>query len=80
MRKLAGFFCPLSGLWMTQYLKPPLSIQDQLEQLQRRGLSIGDAVNADRYLRRVGYYRLMGYLYTQRVRESDSGWRPKSCH
>lgn len=72
MRKLAGFFCLLSGLWMTQYVKPPLSIQDQLEQLQKRGLSIGDAVNADRYLRRVGYYRLMGYLYTQRMGESDN--------
>lgn len=57
---------------MTQYRKPPLSIQAQLEQLQRRGLVIGDAANANRYLQRVGYYRLMGYFYTQRVVGSDT--------
>lgn len=57
---------------MTQYLKPPLSIQEQLTQLEQRGLAIGNAVNAGRYLQRVGYYRLMGYLYTQRVAGSDN--------
>lgn len=57
---------------MTQYRKPPLSIQAQLDLLQRRGLAIGDADNANRYLQRVGYYRLMGYLYTQRIPGSDN--------
>ncbi len=57
---------------MTHYRKPPLSIQEQLDLLQQRGLAIGDAANAKRYLQRVGYYRLMGYLYTQRVPGSDS--------
>lgn len=57
---------------MTHYRKPPLSIQAQLDQLRQRGLAIGDAVNANRYLQRVGYYRLMGYLYTQRVPGSDN--------
>ena len=57
---------------MTHYRKPPLSIQEQLDLLQQRGLAIGDVANANRYLQRVGYYRLMGYLYTQRVSGSDS--------
>ncbi len=57
---------------MTQYLKPPLSIDAQLEQLQQRGLFIGDEARANRYLQRVGYYRLMGYLHTQRVPGSDN--------
>lgn len=55
MLKLAGFFCPLIGVRMTHYRKPPLSIQAQLELLQQRGLVIGDAANAKRYLQRVGY-------------------------
>lgn len=71
MLKLAGFFCPLIGVRMTHYRKSPLSIQAQLELLQQRGLVIGDAANAKRYLQRVGYYRLMGYFYTQRVPGSD---------
>lgn len=72
MLKLAGFFCLCFGVRMTQYLKRPLSIQEQLTQLEQRGLAIGNAVNAGRYLQRVGYYRLMGYLYTQRVAGSDN--------
>lgn len=57
---------------MTRYRKPPLSIQEQLDLLQQRGLAIGDTANANRYLQRVGYYRLMGYLYTQRMPGSDN--------
>ncbi|WP_261311854.1 Abi family protein [Stenotrophomonas sp. DR822] len=71
MLKLAGFFCLQIGVRMTHYRKPPLSIQAQLDQLQQRGLAIGDAANANRYLQRVGYYRLMGYLHTQRLPGSD---------
>lgn len=56
---------------MTRYRKLPLSIQEQLDLLEQRGLAIGDTANANRYLQRVGYYRLMGYLYTQRVPGSD---------
>jgi len=72
MLKLAGFFCPVFGVRMTQYLKPPLSIHAQIEQLKQRGLHIGDDASASRYLQRVGYYRLMGYLHTQRVPGSDN--------
>lgn len=57
---------------MTRYRKPPLSIKEQLDPLQQRGLAIGDIANANRYLQPVGYYRLMGYLYTQRVAASNA--------
>lgn len=73
MLKLAGFL--LAAVWcvgMTQYVKPPLSFQAQLVQLQSRGLGISDVPRAERYLQRVGYYRLMGYLYPQREPNSDN--------
>lgn len=56
---------------MTRYCKQPLSIPGQLAQLQARGLAVGNAGEAEHYLQRVGYYRLMGYLYPQRVAGSD---------
>lgn len=56
---------------MTRYLKRPLTFQAQLQQLQSRGLGITDPDSASRYLQRVGYYRLMGYLFPQRVAGSD---------
>jgi abortive infection bacteriophage resistance protein len=72
MLKLAGFF--LAARWcvrMTKYCKQPLSFHAQLEQLQSRGLGIADPAHADHFLQRVGYYRLMGYLYPQRLVGSD---------
>lgn len=56
---------------MTRYLKQALTFQAQLQQLQSRGLGIADLDTANRYLQRVGYYRLMGYLYPQRMPGSD---------
>lgn len=56
---------------MTRYLKQALTFQAQLQQLQSRGLGIADLDTANRYLQRVGYYRLMGYLYLQRMPGSD---------
>lgn len=73
MLKLAGFFLAVFlCVRMTQYVKPPLSIDEQLDQLSARGLGIGDPHRAHFYLQRVGYYRLMGYLYPQRKTNSDS--------
>lgn len=57
---------------MVQYTKGPLDFAQQLAQLQARGLAITDAANAELYLRRVGYYRLMGYLFPMRIAGSDS--------
>ena len=50
-------------------LKPWLSFEDQLQQLERRGLCIGDTRTALIYLERLGYYRLSGYWYS--LREID---------
>nr|WP_238135605.1 Abi family protein [Xanthomonas fragariae] len=44
----------------------------QIRQLQCRGLAIVDPVKAELYLRKVGYYRLMGYLFPLRVAGSDT--------
>jgi len=56
---------------MTEYLKPALSFDAQLLQLEERGLAVPDRGLALLYLQRVGYYRLMGYLYPQRLQQSD---------
>jgi len=51
---------------MAQYTKPALTYADQLKQLQERGLQVCDPARATMYLERVGYYRLMGYLFPLR--------------
>ena len=64
---------------MVEYAKPWLSLDDQVSKLQSRGVQIEERTNAVALLRRVGYYRLTGYLYT--FREStftvDSDGQPR---
>lgn len=48
------------------YAKPHLPIVDQLALLERRGMAVGDRARAERYLARLGYYRLSGYWYPAR--------------
>lgn len=50
------------------YNKPWLSYQDQLNQLQQRGMAVTDQTMALDYLERIGYYRLSGYWYAFRER------------
>jgi abortive infection bacteriophage resistance protein len=45
------------------YTRPWLSFEDQLKQLEDRGLLVTDRASAISYLDRVGYYRLSGYWY-----------------
>jgi len=45
-----------------QYNKPPLTIQDQVLLLQRRGLNIPDSQKAEDVLKTLGYYRLSAYF------------------
>ena len=47
-------------------LKPWLSFEDQLQQLEARGLVVDDHAAALDYLERLGYYRLSGYWYPLR--------------
>lgn len=48
-------------------LKPWMAFDDQLKQLQRRGLQVEDEAAARSYLKRLGYYRLSGYWYPLRA-------------
>lgn len=54
-----------------QYSKPPLLISQQINLLKSRGLIIDDLARAESYLSNVSYYRLSGYLYPFRNRETD---------
>ena len=46
-----------------QYSKPPLTFQEQLQQLQDRGMIFEDEPKALHLLETVSYYRLSGYWY-----------------
>lgn len=48
---------------MTQkpYTKPALTIQQQIDQLRKRGMVIGDPAMAAHYLGQINYYRLTAY-------------------
>jgi abortive infection bacteriophage resistance protein len=52
-----------------EYVKPWLSLEAQMGRLQDRGVDVGSRAGATAVLRRVGYYRLTGYLYP--FRESE---------
>ncbi|WP_456969691.1 Abi family protein [Luteibacter sp. HA06] len=65
------FFALARSRAAVQYSKGPLSYAEQLQQLQQRGLHVADPGRALHYLERVGYYRLMGYLFPSRRLGSD---------
>lgn len=44
-----------------KYTKKPISVKDQVELLQSRGLAIPDKDRAERYLASIGYYRFSAY-------------------
>lgn len=44
-----------------QFSKPPLSIQDQIDLLRARGLTINNETRAAKYLSNISYYRLSAY-------------------
>lgn len=48
---------------MVEYMKPWLSLEQQVERLASRGVDVGDRDHAAAVLKAVGYYRLTGYLY-----------------
>lgn len=48
---------------MLKYSKPHLTLAQQIDLLKSRNLEISNNVAALEYLRRLGYYRLSGYLY-----------------
>jgi abortive infection bacteriophage resistance protein len=54
---------------VADYIKPWLSIDEQLDKLQSRGIDITDRQAGSKLLSAVGYYRVTGYLYP--LRESE---------
>lgn len=56
---------------MAEYVKPWLSVDEQIDRLTRHGVEIEDHVRAASVLQAVGYYRLTGYLYPFRESEDD---------
>lgn len=46
-----------------KYIKPPVSISDQIAKLKQRGLHISDEALAKRYLSNISFYRLRAYTY-----------------
>jgi len=57
---------------MTKYLKPPLTLEDQINLLESRGLIINDPIFAKHILSNISYYRLSSYFY--------NFWEDKSGH
>lgn len=57
--------------------KPPLSIEEQIAQLERRGMQIPDHAAARHYLQHISYYRLRAYWLPFEVpaEEGDHGFR-----
>ena len=46
-----------------EYIKKPLSIEEQVEKLKSRGLIIDDKYLAESYLSNISYYRLRAYTF-----------------
>lgn len=60
------------------YTKRPLSLQEQIEKLSRRGLRFDDKTSAIRYLSNISYYRLRAYTYPfQENEDTTAGHRFK---
>lgn len=58
------------------YSKPWLSLADQVNLLKQRGLAIPSDDDANRFLERVNYYRLAGYLLPFEANHADHTLRP----
>ena len=62
-----------------KYTKRALTYEEQLDlRLIPRGLSVADRKRALGWLRRVGYYRLSGYLYPLRTTPANDQFKPGS--
>jgi len=55
-----------------KYIKPPLSISEQLDQLTARGLFISDRAKAESALLGISYYRLSAYFVPFEVQRGET--------
>ena len=60
-RKRTRAGCFLRGASPMKYAKPALSLDEQIDQLARRGMHIPDRESATHTLRHINYYRLRAY-------------------
>lgn len=56
---------------MNSYLKPPLSLDEQLALLAERGLLIDDDARARHYLANISYFRLSAYTRPFYIPDQD---------
>ena len=59
-----------------KYTKPALSIDQQIAQLQQRGMTFGDPKRATHYLRELNYYRLSGYWLRREADHATHQFQP----
>lgn len=60
------------------YTKPPLSYQQQIDQLKGRGLIIGNEDKALHLLENISYYRLSGYWFPLLADKTTHQFKPNS--
>lgn len=48
---------------MKKYSKPAISIKNQIDKLEKRGLKFNDKIEAEKTLSNISYYRLRAYTY-----------------
>ena len=69
-------FRPWPGM---KYAKPALSLDEQIDQLARRGMAIPNRDSAAHYLRHINYYRLRAYWLPYEIPaqiDGDHAFRP----
>lgn len=61
---------------MRTYSKPPLTVDEQIALLRKRGMKIEDPAAAKEALSRISYYRLSAYWYPMRRPDSPDQFKP----
>ncbi|MBO7625177.1 MAG: Abi family protein [Bacteroidales bacterium] len=54
------------------YTKPPLTVEEQIDTLERRGLFFRDKTSAANYLQNISYYRLRAFTYPFQDNSEDA--------
>ena len=50
-------------IFKMEYTKSPISVDEQIEKLEKRGLNFSDKNSAAEYLENISYYRLRAFTY-----------------
>ena len=60
------------------YSKAPTTIEEQIDQLIERGMSITDLRESKHFLENISYYRLAGYWWPMQSDKEDHAFKPNS--